>query len=70
MTGSPARPTGVYRARRGVLTISSVRGDGAGAPAAMEGRFEIDGVGFEAANPAADDHPLAARGKFAATAGR
>ena len=70
VTGSPTQPTGVYRARAGMVTISSTRDDVAGGLAAMEGRFEIDAVGFEAANPAADDRPLAVRGTFAAAAGK
>jgi hypothetical protein len=70
VTGSPTRPTGVYRARAGMVTISTMREGSAGEPAAMDGRFEIDAVGFEAANPAADDRPLAVRGTFVATAGR
>ena len=70
VTGSPTRPTGVYRARGGMLTITGMRGDVAGGLAAMEGRFEIDAVGFESATPAVEDRELFVRGGFTASTGR
>ena len=43
LTGPPTAPTGAFRARAGTLKVTRSR-DGF-----LEGRFEIEGVGFEAA---------------------
>jgi hypothetical protein len=64
VTGPPSSPTGAYRAQSGTLTITRARED------ALEGRFEIDAVGFEAARPAAEDRELVVRGTFTASPGR
>ena len=63
VTGSPAHPTGAYRARGGTLTITRSRAD------VIEGRFAVDAVGFEAADPAAEDRELVVRGTFTASTG-
>ena len=61
VTGSPTRPTGAFRARNGTLTISTSRED------FIAGSFEIDAVGYEAAEPADESRPLRVRGTFTAT---
>jgi hypothetical protein len=70
VTGSATRPTGVYRARAGMLTITGMRRDVEGGLSAMEGRFEIDAAGFEAAAPADETRELRVRGSFTASADR
>jgi hypothetical protein len=64
VTGSAEHPTGVFRARRGTVSItsSSLRH--------MAGRFEIDAVGFLAAEPEREDRELRVRGSFTASPGR
>lgn len=61
VTGSPTRPTGAFRARRGTLTITRSRGD------SIEGRFEIDAVGFDAADQGDETRELRVDGAFAAS---
>jgi hypothetical protein len=61
VTGSPTRPTGAFRARRGTLTITRSRGD------SIEGRFEIDAVGFDAADQGDETRGLRVDGAFAAS---
>ena len=61
VTGSPTHPTGAFQARAGTLTIIRSHGD------FMEGRFDIDAVGFEAAQPADEDRELVVRGTFTAS---
>jgi hypothetical protein len=63
VTGSPTHPTGAYWARGGTLTITR---SGSGV---LEGRFDLDAVGFEATNPAAEDRELVVRGAFMAFPG-
>lgn len=60
VTGSPTQPTGAFRARAGRLTIARSSGD------LIEGHFDIDAVGFEAADPAGEDRELRLRGAFTA----
>jgi len=60
VTGSPTRPTGAYRARSGAVTITQV------SPDAIVGRFEIDAVGFAAAEPGIENRELVVRGTFRA----
>ena len=64
ITGSTTRPTGVFRARRGTIAItsSSLRH--------MAGRFEMDAVGFLAAEPDREDRELRVRGSFTANPSR
>ncbi len=61
VTGSPTRPTGAFRARGGTLTITRSRRD------VIAGRFQMEAVGFEAADPADEDRMLSVRGSFIAT---
>jgi hypothetical protein len=63
VTGSPTRPNGAFHARSGTLTITGSRVD------FIEGRFDIDAVGFEAAEPGDESRELAVRGAFTASAG-
>ncbi|HEY7634879.1 MAG TPA: hypothetical protein VH763_05020 [Gemmatimonadales bacterium] len=60
LTGSPDRPTGVFRARGGELTITGSRGD------RIEGSFQLDAIGFEAANPNDETRELSVHGTFRA----
>jgi len=60
ITGSATRPTGAYRARSGILTISGTRGD------LLDGYFSIDAVGFAADAPADEGQELQVRGAFTA----
>ena len=61
VTGSPTHPTGAFQARRGTLTITRSREDH------LEGRFDIDAVGFEAATPDDEGRELVVRGAFTAS---
>ena len=63
VTGSPTRPTGAFHARTGTLTITRSRDDG------MEGRFDIDAVGFEASDPGDEGKELVVKGAFTASPG-
>jgi hypothetical protein len=63
VTGPPTRPTGAFRARAGTLTITRSSGD------VIEGRFELETVGFEAADPGNEDRGLVVRGAFNAHPG-
>lgn len=63
VTGSPTQPTGVFRAHSGTLTVTESRGD------FMAGYFEMEAVGFEAANTADEDRELTVRGVFTAAPG-
>jgi hypothetical protein len=58
VTGSATRPTGAYRARGGTLTITRASDE------TMQGRFELDAVGFEASAPMDEGRALIARGAF------
>ena len=70
LTGSPTRPTGVYRARSGTLIIGGMRRGAGGRLEALDGQFEIDAEGFEAANPAVENRQLVVHGAFTASSGR
>jgi hypothetical protein len=63
VTGSPTHPTGAFHARTGVLTITRSQGD------LVEGRFDIDAVGFEASDPGDEGKELVVRGVFTASPG-
>ena len=58
VTGSPERPSGVFRARGRNLTITRSAGD------LIEGRFDLVAVGFEAANPGDESRELVVQGTF------
>ena len=60
VTGPATQPTGAFRARAGRLTIARSSAD------LIEGHFDIDAVGFEAADPAREDRELRLRGAFTA----
>jgi hypothetical protein len=61
VTGSPTRPTGAYRARSGILTITRSRGD------LIEGTFDFDAVGFDATDQGDETRMLQVQGSFAAS---
>ena len=61
MTGSADRPTGVFRARSGHLTVTSVSDN------VIRGRFQIEARGFLASDPADETRPIKATGMFTAT---
>jgi hypothetical protein len=60
VTGPPERPTGVFRARGGRLTITRSRGD------LIEGRFDLAAVGFDVADPKDESRELVVHGTFRA----
>lgn len=61
LTGTPSRPTGVFRAHSGYLIITSATDD------VIEGRFQVNARGFLASNPADERRPMQATGMFTAT---
>jgi hypothetical protein len=63
VTGSPTHPTGAFHARTGTLTVTRSQDD------LIEGRFDIDAVGFEASDPADEGKELVVRGMFTASPG-
>jgi hypothetical protein len=63
VTGPPTRPTGVYRARSGRLTITRSAED------LVVGRFDMEAAGYEAADPLEEDRALRVRGGFRAMEG-
>jgi len=60
VTGSPTRPTGVFRARQGTLTITTSSRYG------MAGQFDLQAEGFLATDQDLEDRELTARGSFTA----
>ena len=62
MTGLPTSPTGVFRGRSGWLVVT------AASEHLLTGRFQVDGVGFLAAEPRMEDRPVSVTGSFSATA--
>ncbi|MFL5402800.1 MAG: hypothetical protein ACJ8BF_08295 [Gemmatimonadales bacterium] len=63
LTGSPTRPTGVFRGQSGWLVV-----DGA-SDQLIAGQFEIDAVGFTAAEPEHENQHVSVTGSFSATTG-
>jgi len=61
MTGLPNNPTGVFRGRSGWLIVT------AASDHLLTGRFQVDGVGFLAADPRMEDRPVSVTGSFSAT---
>jgi hypothetical protein len=57
-TGSPTRPTGVFRAEQGVVAITTA------SPRRITGAFEVRARGFLAADPGREDREIMARGSF------
>jgi len=64
VTGSPTHPTGAFHARSGILTVTRSRDD------LIEGRFDIDAVGFESSDPGDEGKELVVRGTFTASPSR
>jgi hypothetical protein len=62
MTGLPTKPTGVFRGQSGWLVVT------ASSDHLLTGRFQVDGVGFLAADPRMEDRPVSVTGSFSATA--
>ena len=62
MTGSPTRPTGVFRGQSGWLIIT------AASDHFLTGRFQIDAIGFLAADPEREDRQVTVTGSLSATA--
>jgi len=62
LTGSATRPIGVFRGQSGWLIVT------AASERLLAGRFQIDGVGFRAAEPERDDRRVSATGSFSAAA--
>ena len=63
VTGSPTRPTGAFHARSGTLTVTRSE------PGIIEGRFELEAVGFEVSDPSDEGKELVVRGAFTASPG-
>ncbi|HWA17181.1 MAG TPA: hypothetical protein VG817_12150 [Gemmatimonadales bacterium] len=61
-TGGANRPSGVFHARSGSLTITSSTAE------RLTGTFELRGVGFLAEDPSDDDKEILVAGSFSATA--
>jgi hypothetical protein len=61
VTGSPTRPTGVYRAQAGTLTMRTA------ASGRLEGSFELRALGFAADRPQQDQETITVAGSFTAT---
>jgi len=62
MSGSPTSPTGVFRGQSGWLVVT------AASDRLLTGRFQINGVGFLAAEPQRENRPVNVTGSFSATA--
>lgn len=62
MTGTPTAPTGVFRGRSGWLLVTAAS-DGL-----LTGRFELDAIGFRAADPEREDRTVSVSGSFSAGA--
>lgn len=60
VTGSPTKPTGVFRGRSGWLVVT------AASDRALTGRFQVDGVGFLASEAEMENRPVQATGSFSA----
>ena len=63
MTGSSTRPTGVFRGQSGWLVVTEASAQ------LTAGQFEIDAVGFTAAQPEQEDRQVNVTGSFSATTG-
>jgi hypothetical protein len=62
LTGSATRPTGVFRGESGWLVVTEASGR------FTAGQFQIDAIGFTAAEPGREDRHVNAAGSFSATA--
>jgi hypothetical protein len=61
VTGSPLKPSGVYRAQAGTLTMR------AAADGRLEGTFDLRALGFTAEHPRHDHAVITVAGSFMAT---
>ena len=61
LTGSPTRPTGVFPGEAGWLVVT------AASDRFIAGRFQVDAVGFLAAEPQREDRRVNVTGSFSAT---
>ena len=61
LTGSPTRPTGVFPAEAGWLVVT------AASDRLIAGQFQIDAIGFVAAEPQREDRHVNVTGSFSAT---
>jgi len=62
LTGSPTRPTGVFRGQSGWLLVT------AASDRLLTGWFQVDAIGFLAAEPQKEDRRVRATGSFSAAA--
>jgi hypothetical protein len=62
LIGSPTRPTGVFRGQSGWLLVT------AASDRLLTGSFEVDAIGFLAAEPQKEDRRVSATGSFSAAA--
>jgi hypothetical protein len=60
VTGTPTHPTGVFRAQRGVLTVTQVSDE------SITGEFRLEATGFLASNPLDENRRVSVSGKFTA----
>ena len=61
MTGSPTRPTGVFRGESGWLVVTEA------SDRFTAGQFQLDAIGFTAAEPGQEDRHVNVTGSFSAT---
>ena len=62
LPGSPTRPTGVFRGQSGWLLVT------AASDRLLTGRFQVDAIGFLAAEPEKEDQTVTVAGRFSAAA--
>ncbi len=60
VTGTPTKPTGVFRAQQGVLTITQT------SDKSITGEFQLEATGFRASEPMEEDRRVSISGKFTA----
>ena len=60
LTGPATAPTGAFRAHGGTLTVTRSQGS------LLEGTFDLETAGFEAATPMDEERSLAVHGEFTA----
>jgi len=63
LTGSPTRPTGVFRGQSGWLVVTTASDQ------LIAARFQVDAIGFVAAEPRDEDRHVNLIGSFSATPG-
>ena len=61
LTGSPTRPTGTFRGQAGWLVVT------AASDRVITGRFQVDAIGFLAAEPSREDRRVNVTGSLSAT---